>query len=676
MIGGTDLTTVHKYVLDAASYKAELSNVAKEIRAANKAAADLAVVERELGKRAAEATAFWKEQASAVSAATTATKAASDSNKKLLATYKDFSAAARDTIGILKGIAGGFDRAVDTGFKYSNLQRNLKISIDDAAKSTKGLVDNMSLAMASSRASAFGLEYTSQQFGDIAGAAAIAAKRMGTDIPSAINDIITGIARASPKILDNMGIIVKADDAYREWATTHRKLGMSVAQTIKSMTAQEKQAAYSAAALKALNKIAAGGQLVVKDLGGAWKQFTTTLTNVKLAILGSGSSSSGLVGAFKMLNEAGQGMESWVKATPLDTARLKLRDLQVKRDQQTRVNVWGLGNVMSARIAQTDKEIEATRRQIAELTRIGNIAKGSKLATGMLFGGEWMATSSPSSPRRAVGKRRRKRADTSAARAQRASDRDDAAEARDALSFDRRIFRAGKRFADQDARANQRKRDTDAKFAAAMTDEQAVKHQRLVKLYGEERAIQLELHQIEQQRYTQMKELGISALSGMATATIDAAAAAIEGGASFGAAMQQILKSTLMMISKQATVEAIKETALGFGKLGATWGIPNPAATAHFTSAAMWGGVGIAAGAAGIAIPSASTGSSAGSGAAAGANTGSSMGAYSGVGQRAPRDKQPIIVNLRYDRESPAQAAVAALKLTASISRQDMGFAA
>jgi len=198
----------------------------------------------------------------------------------------------------------------------------------------------------------------------------------------------------------------------------------------------------------------------------------------------------------------------------------------------------------------------------------------------------------------------------------------------------------------------------------ALQDPEVRRLQALIPLYGQSGMAQVELARIERERWSQMKDLGMSSLTGMTGAMLDAADAAINSGASFGAAMQMMLKSTLMTIGKESVVQALKELALGWSAVGSL----NPVgATAHFTSAAIWGGVGLAASVAGIAIPRASTsGASAGAGA-----SGGPVAAPSARDTRSDRERkeQPVIVQVRYDRDDPSSVRLANRKISAQIKR-------
>ena len=82
-------------------------------------------------------------------------------------------------------------------------------------------------------------------------------------------------------------------------------------------------------------------------------------------------------------------------------------------------------------------------------------------------------------------------------------------------------------------------------------------------------------------------------------------AATLVYGASFGNAMDLVVKHLAASITSEAALQAMKATALGFLRI-AEWDFP--AAAAAFTSAAEWGAIAGVAGIAGSAMPNSSAG--------------------------------------------------------------------
>lgn len=133
------------------------------------------------------------------------------------------------------------------------------------------------------------------------------------------------------------------------------------------------------------------------------------------------------------------------------------------------------------------------------------------------------------------------------------------------------------------------------------------------------------------------KDSMVSALSGVADGFGAAAVAALDGEKSFGDAMAGMLREQAKALAKQAIIETLKNTALGFYNLG----IGNvPGALSNFKAAGLWAAVGLAAGVTVAATSSPATG------AAGGASQGSTRSA--GV-ERAARPEQgggPLVLNI------------------------------
>lgn len=95
----------------------------------------------------------------------------------------------------------------------------------------------------------------------------------------------------------------------------------------------------------------------------------------------------------------------------------------------------------------------------------------------------------------------------------------------------------------------------------------------------------------------------VGALGSTTDAFASASIAALENGKSYGAAMQEMLRSTLFALAKQSIVETIKNTALGFGALA---GFNPGSAGNYFAAAGLWAATGLAAGGVASQIPAAS----------------------------------------------------------------------
>ena len=112
---------------------------------------------------------------------------------------------------------------------------------------TKGTINNFELMSNANKALLLGLDQNALP--DLFKNAAIVGRAAGRTTSEAIEDITLGIGRQSRMILDNLGIIIKADDVYAQFA-------LSIGKTTGELTAQERQMAFNQAAMLALQESA------------------------------------------------------------------------------------------------------------------------------------------------------------------------------------------------------------------------------------------------------------------------------------------------------------------------------------------------------------------------------------------------------------------------------------
>jgi len=160
---------------------------------------------------------------------------------------------------------------------FSNMGIDARKMLRELQVASAGTVSELQLMEAASRASILGLPLEKlPKLMEIARASATA---LGGDVTQMFSDIVTGIGRASPMILDNLGIMVKAGKATEEYA---RALGKSA----RELTQSEKQAALFNAVLK-------DGERIIKRVGDAatsftalerWQKLSSTMTDIKVRL--------------------------------------------------------------------------------------------------------------------------------------------------------------------------------------------------------------------------------------------------------------------------------------------------------------------------------------------------------------------------------------------------------
>ncbi len=102
-------------------------------------------------------------------------------------------------------------------------------------------------------------------------------RALGRDTASSVESLITGIGRQSRLMLDNIGIIVKSDEAYREYAN---KIGT----TVDKLTDADKKTAFLQATMEsARQKVALLGK-EVNTSQDSFDRLATSVSNATIAI--------------------------------------------------------------------------------------------------------------------------------------------------------------------------------------------------------------------------------------------------------------------------------------------------------------------------------------------------------------------------------------------------------
>ena len=160
---------------------------------------------------------------------------------------------------------------------FAQIAKSIGTTTPEALKkfrsATKDTVSDLGLMQAANRAVFLGVGKTDTEIAGLMDTARRLGKVMGRDALQAFEDLSIGIGRQSRLILDNLGLIVKVEDANESYAR-------SVGKTASELTdAEKKQAFYNATMEAAREKIARLGP-EVRTLQEAFGQFKTLFANV------------------------------------------------------------------------------------------------------------------------------------------------------------------------------------------------------------------------------------------------------------------------------------------------------------------------------------------------------------------------------------------------------------
>ncbi len=178
------------------------------------------------------------------------------------------------------------------------------IKFRDAAK---GTISTLNIFRQFNTSVALGVVKTTEDFEKFITISRRLGRALGVDAGQALQDLTTGVARQSKQILDNLGIIVNAEEAYDAYAT-------SIGKVSKALTDNERRLAFQEAAFRA-------AQVTIERLGedtdtfaDAFARFNVNIQNAALllAVISSGPLADlfntladvRLIGAVKILGSA------------------------------------------------------------------------------------------------------------------------------------------------------------------------------------------------------------------------------------------------------------------------------------------------------------------------------------------------------------------------------------
>lgn len=252
MIGGVDEKTIHTYLLNADQYKGELAAVSKAIKAEERSEKNLDLVRKELEQTTLSLTRVTGALSDSLTGKVTAANLASAAIQKL-------AGFARDAITDIDA----YSQAVNI---YSG-------NLDGAREATMGLVGDLELMQAKNKLATLGVKMTDEEFNKLLGSLTKLAPAMGVDLKFALDSATTMLARKSVAVADNIGVVIKAEEANKKWAEANGKL-------VKDMTDDEKTIAFRTDAIAQMEKKAAATAERIDTLTDAFHRLWVKLKNL------------------------------------------------------------------------------------------------------------------------------------------------------------------------------------------------------------------------------------------------------------------------------------------------------------------------------------------------------------------------------------------------------------
>ena len=231
------------------------------------------------------------------------------------------------------------------------------LSVSKISNAVKGTMSQMDLFKQANNAMILGVTRNTDEMAEMFQIAQTLGAALGVDTPQAVESLITGIGRQSRLMLDNIGIIVKADEAYKAYAD---RLGTTVD---KLTDAEKKQAFFTAAMESARTKAAELGnqQLTARD---QFNKFNATISDFTNFI---GEKTTPIVLSF--FNSFGESLKR-ITETDLETTIRQLEGLGVSAENLAKLNrLLGMEQARE-QIKKSQISISRSLEQLIPLTSI------------------------------------------------------------------------------------------------------------------------------------------------------------------------------------------------------------------------------------------------------------------------------------------------------------------
>ena len=154
---------------------------------------------------------------------------------------------------------------------------NASIAIEQLEKATNNTMSEFDLFQQANNAMILGVAKNSDEMAEMFDIAQRLGRALGRDTASSVESLITGIGRQSRLMLDNIGIIVKAEEAYESYARANNTTADALTDT------QKKQAFLEATMTSAKAKISTLGEETLSSQDSL-DRFKSSMSNLGSAI--------------------------------------------------------------------------------------------------------------------------------------------------------------------------------------------------------------------------------------------------------------------------------------------------------------------------------------------------------------------------------------------------------
>lgn len=171
--------------------------------------------------------------------------------------------------------ANAYDR-IKTSFDglATGFGQNSDAMLASLQQSSRGMISQYDLVLAANRAMLLGVADSDQELGQLMEVALARGQAMGLSATQAFNDLVTGIGRMSPMILDNLGIVTGGTKVYDDYAA-------SIGKAADTLTDAERKQALVNTVIESSTQIVEDSKSTQVNatavLSTAWKDFALVL---------------------------------------------------------------------------------------------------------------------------------------------------------------------------------------------------------------------------------------------------------------------------------------------------------------------------------------------------------------------------------------------------------------
>jgi hypothetical protein len=552
---------------------------------------------------------------------------------------------------------------------YTQLHNQFTGNIVESRKAVGLLTNDLEIMQAKNTLMTLGVELTNEQFNNLLKSLTKISSTMNITMAHAMDSSARALSRQSRLVADNVGVIVDAAAANRKWAEENKV-------NIKLMSESQKKLAWQAEFIRQLNETAESLNVRQKTFGGLIKVTTNALTNLVLQISGAINQHenwdiaiNATIKLYEKLISILPKPETTVEKIERQIGETEAKIFQIQLEAAARgenVRVDSENSVFNTRLRKNSVEYtadEVNRSQSLQAVKI-------KLEQELAKEKERLAKVGKRTAPKGKGPTRERFEDPGAI--ERLKDLIDPV-----TTAYMNLSVAASKAAGAVIGVTETMVGWDNKtYLQRMLE---VEHANL-QLAESERAKQDALkktndlwfkgQQIMFDAEQQMDQMLLGALANFTAGLWDVADALISGEVGLREAMLSMTKNLLLGLAKQATVEAIMETARGIAAQASTWGVPNPKSIGHFAAAATFGTVAGAAGAAGLAASAMGRAAGGRGGDEANRRIQREQGRSPTVGRR-QREMQAINLNVYLgEPDNPSAIQLMRKQLSAELARQ------